>query len=835
MTLTNAAPGSPRYPFTAGIEMNQSTCKTDCDQRGARTTHIQEGSTMKKLLFAALLLLPAGLQAIGLQHGLFRSQSTQGTSWQGTAEIIQERYDITVYADYLDVELEWVFKVGGTEPDSFANALEIVGNLNLADKSTVTGMITWYKGEILQGKLKTVDVAREQYEEVVQRDSDIPPPPRDPVLLEWIRDDNYDISIFPVEFGGTRKVRFRYLIPAFSHDGVNKIDYPHAFSSNAEVSIKKGRGIKGYKIETSQLIGPLMDNRNRVALSRTDYAFESHARWRSQVPRISRIIPVLYGKTRGSVIYSGAFSTPGFKGEMSHITTMSGEDALKQASIPADFVILWRWNNPTFLEKYAFQIVTQSKMLMSFLGQLDEAGQRAALVIDKQGGERITFKLSNKGDDEYRTMMDYLGELSAQAVVTPPSGGSSSQRSIDTQKAFEEFEAALASAVEMFENQTSAMKHLLILTAGPRMYSNFASSPSISWDSTISVSRFTSFATTSTPSWNSTDAYWPGVDLSGFIDENGSRLRVRATVSNGIQSHTIDVLGGTQTNSYCSPSSVTQMHLYSSAPLTKEINWSVYDGERLLGEFAETPRSVTVANGDLYACVIGASPHLTPLAETMPTSLASTLGFIDETYALVALEEDALPVEIAAQYDTEGVPVLESNDIFPASEEHYDMSVKDWLAAHPPEPIGASNCYYMWRFAPEAMMDMAEPPAAAEKNAQARVATPQAETVTDENGAAEGNTSVDVPATPLASKDVFRASIVNGKLQLTLPRVAKPGKIQIVLYDVTGRVITRWSISGETLGTHVSLPLKAGILSSGTYLLRVETAGKTWSTVLTMP
>ena len=156
---------------------------------------------MKKaaVVFSTIFLLLSGAHAIGLQHGLFRSQSTQGTPWQGTAEITREHFAVTVYPDYLDVELEWEFTVGGTAPAEYADALEIVGNLNLVHNSVVVGMITWYKDMVLKGKLKTNDVAREQYEDVVQRSSDAPPPPRDPVLLERVRDDNYDISIFPVE------------------------------------------------------------------------------------------------------------------------------------------------------------------------------------------------------------------------------------------------------------------------------------------------------------------------------------------------------------------------------------------------------------------------------------------------------------------------------------------------------------------------------------------------------------------------------------------------------------------------------------------------------------
>jgi len=164
---------------------------------------------MKGLLSIIVILglLLINSYAIGDQNGRFRAQSTQGSYWTGTAKITQEKYNITVFPDYLDVELEWEFTVSGSEPDSFKDALEIVGNLNLVDKSVVVGMITWYKNMVLKGKLKTTEMARMEYEAVVDRDVDnlAPPPrPRDPVLLEWIRDDNYNISIFPVTFGQTR-------------------------------------------------------------------------------------------------------------------------------------------------------------------------------------------------------------------------------------------------------------------------------------------------------------------------------------------------------------------------------------------------------------------------------------------------------------------------------------------------------------------------------------------------------------------------------------------------------------------------------------------------------
>jgi hypothetical protein len=188
--------------------------------------------------------------AIGYQHAIFRSQSTQGKTWTGTATITREHFDITVHRDYLDVELEWVFNVGGQAPTEYSDALEIVGNVNLAQGSKVIGMLLWYKGELLKAKLKRKEVAREQYEEVVDRNADIPPPPRDPVIFEYGWGlDNYYISIFPVKWEGSRRLRLRYVIPRANNGKSDNFGYPHAFSNGATVNIKKGDDISGFKLQ----------------------------------------------------------------------------------------------------------------------------------------------------------------------------------------------------------------------------------------------------------------------------------------------------------------------------------------------------------------------------------------------------------------------------------------------------------------------------------------------------------------------------------------------------------------------------------------------------------
>jgi hypothetical protein len=265
---------------------------------------------MMKSLWIALALCASGAQAIGLQHAVFRSQSTQGTTWLGTADITKENYRITVYPDYLDVELEWEFTVGGTRPEQYGDALEIVGNLNLAENSSVIGMLVWYKDKVLKAKLKSGETARNEYEQVVDRNSTVPPRPRDPVLLEWIRQDNYDISIFPVTFGSSRKVRFRYLVPVQG----GKVVYPYAFSSQATATLIAGFGTKGFQLTFSD--GSKKNVDSRAELAAPDYELEAYGYQGGLNP--SAISPFLEQNVTSSFLMVGSFAGISFEGQMAH-------------------------------------------------------------------------------------------------------------------------------------------------------------------------------------------------------------------------------------------------------------------------------------------------------------------------------------------------------------------------------------------------------------------------------------------------------------------------------------------------------------------------------------
>jgi hypothetical protein len=773
---------------------------------------------------------------IGMQHGVFRSQSTQGSPWQGTATITDERYDITVYPDYLDVELQWIFKASGTtEPDSFKDAIEIVGNFNIVANSTITSMITWYNGKILKGKLKTDSVAREQYEKVVDRSSDRPPPPRDPVLIEYgWGEDNYDISIFPVSFNGTRQIRFRYLIPAFSVNGVNKIAYPHAFTENATVTIRKGAGVENYYIETG-VKRTQYDNNEPVVLNDKDYGLMAYG-GRSASPTISYIVPVLPQAPNGSVIYSSNFSTPAFSGEMSHVITMTAKEALKHTSLAEDYVILWRWNHPQIMCKYARQIVEQSKLLKKFLSTLEAANKRAALIISKEGGETVSFRLDNSEGSEFKRMTAYLDSLSDQTITDPPVISTSKPLDIkyDAEKELGEFESAIKAAIDMFEKDNSSMKHLLILMAGPCLLSSYTQkTPAVVLDSSIHASLLSDYLGAEeirTASSSVNQIYWPGVNGPAFLQKYDERLSIYATIGNGTDTNRISVLDKN--------TEINQMHIYSSKPLTADIRWSIYKDSNLLTSFSETPKKVRIEDGMQYARLIGSSKHLTPFASVMPSSIASSLGFVDKKYSLVALEEDYISEVEAVEYNKSGVPLLNPEDIFRSPDERADLPVADWLKENPPVPIMnySTNSLFNWAggikdinvvFSVE--LDSGIKKEVLPGDVAARLGTPQAQTIysAEAGGYIDYSAAVSVEKNPehlkMQSLKSIPLTFKNGSLIIDISKIKLTVNepLKIMLYSCSGKLLGTWYSSSAA--DRFTVDMKS--FAHGNYMLRVT--GKT--------
>lgn len=282
-------------------------------------------------LFPIPILL-ACLPALAYQHGTFRSQATQGAAWTGSASLVRERVVMTAYPDYLDVEHEWEFGVGGSEPAEHKDALEIVGNFSLEYGSVLVGALVWYKGEILQAKLKSRERARKEYEDVVDRNAPVAPKPRDPVIIEGgVSKGNYDISIFPVAWGATRKIRMRYLIAAFNFNGVHSYKYPHAFTRGAEVLLRRGAGTTGFVMESASKLRNVLEQAS-LAIDPKEYCLTGEC---VAPDRLVRIRP-LAADAHGSILYLASFGNSRFSGHFAHAYFRRPAVFSEDAEIPSE-------------------------------------------------------------------------------------------------------------------------------------------------------------------------------------------------------------------------------------------------------------------------------------------------------------------------------------------------------------------------------------------------------------------------------------------------------------------------------------------------------------------
>lgn len=289
---------------------------------------------MPSRYFPSLMLvvfMASGSGAVGPQQGAFSSRSTQGWQWTGPAEILEERMEITVHRDFLDVEHELVLSARGAwGPQQHADKLEILGNITLERGASVVGILVWYKHLLLKGKLKPRVEARKQYEEVVERNVTVPPPPRDPVLLEKGRgEDAYDISIFPVEWGKSRRIRLRYLIPA--RDG--RLPYPHAFSSLSTAVVKPGQGTAGFRIQSDEQLSEAADV--AVRLQAPAYRLHAQQSWPPEEGLLPRFLVPQEKAAKGSRVLVGSFTGHIFEGHMAHWFLEVPSDLLKGAEYDA--------------------------------------------------------------------------------------------------------------------------------------------------------------------------------------------------------------------------------------------------------------------------------------------------------------------------------------------------------------------------------------------------------------------------------------------------------------------------------------------------------------------
>jgi hypothetical protein len=710
--------------------------------------------------------------SIGYQHGTFAGQSTQGKQWRGTSTIRAEHFSITVMPSYLDVTLDWEFDCNGSEPDSFKNALEIVGNLNLAQDAAVTGMLLWNGEKILKAKLKPLQLAREQYEEVVDRDAPAPPRPRDPVIFEYgWGEDNYDLSIFPVTWQGTRKLRMRYVIPAVNVNGAADIPFPTPFNAQvATYEITSGPGVASIA---------LINASGQATSVKTPLTFEPGSALNSSV---SMIRPIVKDAANSSVFYTASLNLPELSGSLTHIIGRTGADIVKMAQLKEDFVFIWRWNHAEFMTLYKKQIVQQAMLLRSFMEKLTDANKRAGLVVSIAGGEEKVFHIGAAGSASRKKIATFLDSLCDLEYIDSrdfynPNYTPTQIDSIIT-LSVEEFRSSLRLAESLFDNNTKQLfKRIILLTAGPRWITKTSGNFSFQSDSGILVSTFSALAgsdelkgTVIPPETGS--FYWPGINV-GKITTNAASFTIEALLTTK-SGKIVKIPVTATTPAYSYMWNFTSPHLdikvHTIGELKPTITWKILVNGESIAEISEKPMVVTESDPTQFATALAGTGKLESIDGTLPPSLASTLGYVDRQYALLALEDDVMTPLDQQRYRISGVPPLTNADIFKQPDDNVPAEKKTGARA---TSVDRTNS-----IRPQAV-----------KNQPVITFHRSQLTVTFSSIAADKITYINLEIYSLSGKLLYtfkNAAIINGIIRCTIPASVSTSHQALIIRAKTG-------------------------------------------------
>lgn len=617
---------------------------------------------MKNVFLIILVMFQVSFSQ-GYQSAYFRSRATQGVEWLGSSGIVSEHFTIKVMPSYIDVTLDWELSCdGATEPDSFKDALEIQGNITLAQDAAVTGLLLWNGDEILKAKLMPLPLARKQYESVVDRNVKLPPRPKDPLIFEygWGK-DNYDISIFPVTFGKTRQIRLRYVVPAINIKGLADIPFPAPFNRTvAGYTIVPGPGVSNLK---------LLNERFEVLTDKVELNASSDS---VLLKQIKLIRPVINNSDSASVIYTASIKTPELSGTLVHFTGQTAEAILKKTALREDLVFLWRWSHSVYFDLYKKQIVIQADLLRKFFTNINRTGRQAGLVVDIEGKGKRVFPIGKSGSTAVNNILAYLDSLGTIQYTESnysynPYFTQKQQDSI-VSLSISEFISSLRLAESLFEQKNTVLRKIVFLTAGPSWVYSPKANIDLRLSTTASLAYFRGMAScdelrsvTIPPEVN--EFYWPGINES-TINLNLTHIEVLVKFDdNRRENYSVPLTQPPTYYGWGYSSPYHDMAIFANGNVSPDIIWNVRNNAAIIATLSE--KAVVISEGDAtqFGASLAGTGRLKAFDASLPSSLASAFGFVDQRYALLALENDTLSAEDQALYKSQGVPPLTNADI----------------------------------------------------------------------------------------------------------------------------------------------------------------------------
>ncbi len=181
-----------------------------------------------KTLFKAIVSVLALTLSVNAQT---RWQTTHQGSSSGNCQLSSSKLSVTVHPHYADVIEEAEITTLGSVWSGDPKTLEITGTFTLSQGSAIRSMLLWNGNTILKAKLLLRADADSAYENVVERDK-IQFVRRDPAIIHYLGNDQYQFKIYPVDINQSRKIRILYTVPLQIENGQPKFQINTAFTNN---------------------------------------------------------------------------------------------------------------------------------------------------------------------------------------------------------------------------------------------------------------------------------------------------------------------------------------------------------------------------------------------------------------------------------------------------------------------------------------------------------------------------------------------------------------------------------------------------------------------------
>ena len=141
-----------------------------------------------------------------------------------------------------------------------ATTLETEYVFPLPKGAMVSSLTLFENGRGLEGRILRAEEARRIYEEIVRRQ-------KDPALLEYLGNDFFRVSVFPIPAGGKRRVVLKYDQLLTSDGGT--VEYLYPLNTEKFSARPLSEVVVSVDLETEAPLGPIYSPSHDVAVSRT--------------------------------------------------------------------------------------------------------------------------------------------------------------------------------------------------------------------------------------------------------------------------------------------------------------------------------------------------------------------------------------------------------------------------------------------------------------------------------------------------------------------------------------------------------------------------------------